>query len=93
MTAPDTAKAEEAQPAHPVLRRLILFVLLFSLLLMTAGGVTALLERLFGMGTALVADDVAGLARALAFTLFGVPLTALIWSIAMEISVPGWHRF
>ncbi|WP_115787692.1 DUF5671 domain-containing protein [Arthrobacter silvisoli] len=92
MSTPATANVARIQPAHPVLRRLILFVLLFSLLLVSASGLTALLERLFGLGTALVSDDVAGLARALAFTLFGAPLTVLLWSIVWRKLDVGAER-
>ncbi|WP_246018543.1 DUF5671 domain-containing protein [Arthrobacter crusticola] len=74
-----TRAAPGRSPAQPVLRRLIAFTLLFTLVLIAAGGLTGLLGRLLNSGDVLVADDVTGLARSLAFTLVGGPLAALLW--------------
>ncbi|MHA7263624.1 DUF5671 domain-containing protein [Arthrobacter sp. TMN-37] len=75
----DLRPAPHRNPAQPVLRRLIVFTLLFALVVIGAGGLSGLLGRIFNAGDVLVADDVAGLARSLAFTLIGGPLAALLW--------------
>ncbi|CAA9254318.1 MAG: hypothetical protein AVDCRST_MAG83-2355 [uncultured Arthrobacter sp.] len=77
-----TRAAPGRSSAQPVLRRLIVFTLLFALVLIGAGGLTGLLGRLLNAGDVLVADDVTGLARSLAFTLVGGPLAALLWWVA-----------
>ncbi|AXJ11706.1 hypothetical protein CFN17_05335 [Arthrobacter sp. PM3] len=61
------------------MRRLITYALLFALVVITAVGLGGLLGRLFVTGTELAVDDVAGLARSLAFALIGGPLAALLW--------------
>lgn len=61
-----------------VVRRLIVFALLFALVSIAAVGVAGLLERVIGLGSVLVTDT-AGLARALAFVLIGAPLAVLVW--------------
>jgi hypothetical protein len=66
-------------PAVPVVRRLVVFGLLFVLVLIGASGVAGLLERLFTLGTALAGSDVGGLARSLAFGLVGGCMAAVLW--------------
>ncbi|MFS2279379.1 DUF5671 domain-containing protein [Microbacterium sp. OR21] len=61
-----------------VVRRLIVFALLFALVTIAAVGLAGLLERVIGLGTVLVVDT-AGLARALAFVLVGAPLALVVW--------------
>ena len=68
-----------AGSAQATLRRLILYVLLFALVVVTAVGLSGLLERLFSTGAVVASADVAGVARSLAFTLIGGPLAALLW--------------
>jgi hypothetical protein len=68
-----------AGSAQLTLRRQILYFLLFVLVVITAIGLSGLLERLFSAGTVLASTDVAGLARSLAFTLIGGPLATLLW--------------
>ncbi|MDY7526731.1 MULTISPECIES: DUF5671 domain-containing protein [unclassified Cryobacterium] len=65
--------------AQPTVRRLIAFVLLFALVVIAAIGLAGLLGRLLDAGNALAGDDVAGLARSLAFTLVAGPFAALLW--------------
>jgi hypothetical protein len=65
--------------AQRTVRRLITYALLFALVVITAVGLGGLLGRLFVTGTELASDDVAGLARSLAFALIGGPLAALLW--------------
>jgi hypothetical protein len=86
--------------AQLTLRRLILYVLLFALVFITAVGLGGLLEHLFSTGAVLAATDVAGLARSLAFTLIGGPLAALLWWVAWrrlsdeaERSSAGWGLY
>ena len=92
--------ASTAGPAQNVLRRLIVYVLLFALVTITSIGIAGLLERLFTSGSELARNDVAGLAGALAFTLVGGPLTALLWWFvwrrlddAVERAAPGWGLY
>lgn len=61
-----------------VVRRLIVFLLLFALTTIAAIGLAGLLERVIGFGSVLV-DDSTGLARSLAFVLIGAPLAWLLW--------------
>ena len=82
------------------LRRLILYVLLFALVVIVAIGLSGLLERLFSTGAVLASMDVAGLARSLAFTLVGGPLAGLLWWVvwrrlddAAERSAAGWGLY
>jgi hypothetical protein len=63
----------------PTVRRLVVFVLLFVLVLIGAAGVAGLLERLFTVGTALAGNDVGSLARSLAFGLVGGCMAAVLW--------------
>ena len=82
------------------LRRLILYVLLFALVVITASGVGGLLERLFRTANTLVSGDVGGLALSLAFTLIGGPLALLLWWFVWrrlddeaERRAPGWGLY
>jgi hypothetical protein len=75
-------RPETAQPAHAalsVVRRLIVFLLLFVLVLIGASGLSGLLERLLSIGAALAERDVGGLARSLAFAVIGGSLAAVLW--------------
>jgi len=64
--------------AQTVVRRIIVFVILFALVVVAAGGLSGLLEQAIGADQVLAADD-SGLARSLAFTLIGAPLAGLLW--------------
>ncbi|HET7139126.1 MAG TPA: DUF5671 domain-containing protein [Arthrobacter sp.] len=86
-----------ARSIQLTLRRMILYALLFALVIITAVGLSGLLERLFSTGALLASGDVAGLARSLAFTLIGGPLTAVLWWMvwrrlddAPERTAPAW---
>ncbi|WP_395404186.1 DUF5671 domain-containing protein [Arthrobacter sp. UC242_113] len=70
---------EPSSPAVPAVRRLVVFVLLFVLVLIGASGVGGLLERLFTSGAGLAGNDVGSLARSLAFALVGGSLAAVLW--------------
>lgn len=61
-----------------VVRRLIVFILLFALVVIAAIGVSGLIERLVGAGRVISEGD-AGLARSLAFALVGAPLAGALW--------------
>lgn len=65
--------------AAPTVRRLIVLVLLFALVVIGAIGIAGLVGRLLNAGAELVAGDTAGLARSLAFALIGGPLAGLVW--------------
>ncbi len=79
MTPHLQAPVSAAARATVTLRRLILYALLFALVVITASGLSGLLERLFSSGAVLAASGVAGLALALAYTLIGGPLALLLW--------------
>lgn len=100
MTAPATSVAPTAARGLATLRRLILYVLLFALVLIAASGLSGLLERLFRTASTLVSGDVAGLALSLAFTLIGGPLALLLWWFVWrrlddesERRAPGWGLY
>lgn len=100
MTAPAAAAAPAPAGGLATLRRLILYVLLFALVVITASGLSGLLERLFRTASVLVSGDVAGLALSLAFTLIGGPLTLLLWWFVWrrlddesERRAPGWGLY
>jgi hypothetical protein len=75
------AAVHQTHSALPTVRRLIVFLLLFALVLIGASGLAGLLDRLFAAGTALAGNDVGGLARSLAFALVGGSLAAVLWWI------------
>ncbi len=86
--------------SQSVLRRLIFYALLFALVVIAASDLTGLLERLFTTGAVLASAGVAELARALAFTLIGGPLAALLWWLVWkrlddetERSAAGWGLY
>ncbi|WP_104061311.1 DUF5671 domain-containing protein [Arthrobacter sp. 4R501] len=81
-----------AGSAQLTLRRLILYVLLFALVVIAAVGLSGLLERLFRTGAVLASTDVAGVARSLAFTLIGGPLAALLWWVVWKRLDDGAER-
>ncbi|MCO4236390.1 DUF5671 domain-containing protein [Pseudarthrobacter raffinosi] len=81
-----------AGSAQLTLRRLIVYVLLFALVLIAAVGLSGLLERLFSTGAVLASTDVAGVARSLAFTLIGGPLAALLWWVVWKRLDDGAER-
>lgn len=89
-----------AGSAQVTLRRLILYVLLFALVVIAAIGLSGLLGRLFSTGAVLATADVSGLSRSLAFTLIGGPLAALAWWLVWkrldddaERTSPGWEVY
>lgn len=61
------------------MRRLILFLLLFALVLIGASGLSGVLDRLFSSGSIVAERDVGGLARSLAFALVGGTLATVLW--------------
>ncbi|MCO4254175.1 DUF5671 domain-containing protein [Pseudarthrobacter cellobiosi] len=81
-----------AGSAQLTLRRLILYVLLFALVMIAAVGISGLLERLFSSAAVLASTDVAGLARSLAFTLIGGPLAGLLWWVVWKRLDDGAER-
>ncbi|MDQ0076049.1 hypothetical protein J2S97_001214 [Arthrobacter oryzae] len=100
MSAARTVPAPAAGSAQPTVRRLIVYTLLFALVVVAAIGLSGLLGRLLGAGTVLVAGDVAGLARSLAFTLIGGPMAAALWWFVwrrlgdvMERQSVGWGLY
>lgn len=78
--------------AQLTLRRVILYLLLFALVVIAAIGLSGLLERLFSTGAVLASADVAGVARSLAFTLIGGPLAALLWWVVWKNLDDGAER-
>ncbi len=87
-------------PVQAKLRRLVVIVLLFALVVIAANGLSGLLERLLRSGQVLAGDSVAGLALSLAFTLVGGPLAALLWWLVWrrldedaERAAPSWGLY
>ncbi|WP_364402338.1 DUF5671 domain-containing protein [Pseudarthrobacter sp. LMD1-1-1.1] len=100
MTAPAATTVPAPAGGLATLRRLILYVLLFALVVISASGLQGLLERLFRTASTLVSGDVAGLALSLAFTLIGGPLALLLWWFVWrrlddesERRAPGWGLY
>jgi hypothetical protein len=100
VTAPAVTTAPAPAGGLATLRRLILYVLLFALVVIAASGLSGLLERLFRTASVLVTGDVAGLALSLAFTLIGGPLALLLWWFVWrrlddesERRAPGWGLY
>lgn len=75
-----SAIAPTASPgtAQSVVRRIVVFAILFALVVVAATGVSGLIERVIGAGRALTTDD-SGLALSLAFALIGAPLAGVLW--------------
>ncbi|KRE72799.1 DUF5671 domain-containing protein [Arthrobacter sp. Soil762] len=92
MTSEVSTTISTAGSAQLTLRRLILYVLLFALVVIAAVGLSGLLERLFSTGAALASTDVAGVARSLAFTLIAGPLAALLWWVVWKRLDDGAER-
>jgi hypothetical protein len=78
--------------AVPTVRRLVIYVLLFALVVIGAIGGAGLLGRLLNVSVGLVAADTAGLARSLAFTLIGGPLAGLLWWLVWRRAVVPSER-
>lgn len=64
--------------AQTAVRRILVYVILFALVVVTAVGLTGLLERAIGFSRELASDQ-AGLAMALAFTFIAGPLAGVLW--------------
>jgi len=76
-----TARRSPARPsAAPVVRRVVVYTILFVLVALTASGLGDLLGRLFDVaaGELLAGSDTTGLAVSLTFTLIGGPLAAVL---------------
>ncbi len=100
MTSPAATTTRAPSGGLATLRRLILYVLLFALVVIAASGVSGLLERLFRASSVLVTGDPASLALPLAFTLIGGPLALLLWWFAWrrlddaaERTAAGWGLY
>lgn len=64
--------------AQTAVRRALVYGILFALVVVSAIGLTGLLERALGAGRLLAGGD-SGLALSLAFTVIGAPLAGLLW--------------
>ena len=100
MTATTDHTVPPAAPSQAKVRRLVVFVLLFALVVITANGLSGLLERLLRSGQVLAGEGVTGLALSLAFTLVGGPLAGLLWWFvwrrlreAPERGAPSWGLY
>ncbi|WP_045731072.1 DUF5671 domain-containing protein [Pseudarthrobacter chlorophenolicus] len=100
MTTPAATTSRAPAGGLATLRRLILYVLLFALVVIAASGVSGLLERLFRASSVLVIGDPASLALPMAFTLIGGPLALLLWWFAWrrlddaaERTAAGWGLY
>ncbi|MFB0834448.1 DUF5671 domain-containing protein [Arthrobacter halodurans] len=100
MSIDRTAGAPATSSPQSAVRRLVVFTLLFALVSIAANGLGALLARLLGEKPAFAGEDVSSLAMALAFTLIGGPLAALLWwlvwrraGVPAERSALGWGLY
>jgi Domain of unknown function (DUF5671) len=73
-----SGRAPSSGRAQSVVRRIILFVILFALVAVAATGVSGLIERVIGASSVIVSTDT-GLALSLAFALIAGPLAAVLW--------------
>lgn len=64
--------------AQGVVRRVLVFLILFALVVVTAIGLSGLIERAIG-GWVTLASSTGGLAQSLAFTFIGGPLAGVLW--------------
>ncbi len=64
--------------AQSVVRRILVFVILFALVVVAANGVSGLIGRALNAGRVIASGDT-GLALWLAFALIGAPLAAVLW--------------
>ncbi len=64
--------------AQTVVRRLLVYGILFALVTVAASGLSGIIERAIAGGAVLTTDD-SGLALSLAFTVIGAPLAGLLW--------------
>ena len=77
--APGPSRGGGQGHAQGVLRRIIVLVVLYALVVVAAIGLSGLVERVIG-GPALIAEGSGGdLARSLAFALIAGPLAAALW--------------
>ncbi|WP_235563964.1 DUF5671 domain-containing protein [Arthrobacter sp. Soil763] len=98
-----TVKVHPAQApgsAQAKVRRLVVFILLFALVMIAANGLSGLLERFLRAGQVLAGEGIEGLALSLAFTLIGGPLAALLWWFIWrrldeeaERAAPSWGLY
>ncbi len=79
MTVDAESNRAPATSAQPTVRRLILYLLQFILVVVAAVGASGLLGRLLESFTLLSGSDTGGLAQSLAFTLIGGPFAAVLW--------------
>ena len=71
-------RVQSSGRAQSVVRRIILFVILFALVAVAATGLSGLIERVIGAGSVIVSNDT-GLALSLAFALIASPLAGVLW--------------
>lgn len=78
----ETTTRPAATPAPggvQTVRRVITYLLLLTMVIIAAIGLSGLLERLLSVGNTMLNTDNYGLAQSLAFTLVAGPLAALLW--------------
>ncbi|WP_130178631.1 DUF5671 domain-containing protein [Cryobacterium sp. SO1] len=89
----ETAHQRPARPsAAPIVRRVVVYTILFVLVALTASGLGDLLSRLFDVvtGELLAGSDTTGLAVSLTFTLIGGPLAAVLgWFAWRRLADPA----
>ncbi len=84
-------------PTHAVggvqtVRRVIIYLLLLTMVIIAAIGVSGLLERALDVGNTLVDNGSDGLAQSLAFALIAGPLAALLWWLTWRESAIARDR-
>ncbi|WP_243844419.1 DUF5671 domain-containing protein [Salinibacterium sp. ZJ454] len=79
VTALPEISDSSAGSAQRTVRRLVVYILLFALVVTAAIGLSGLLERLLGSTEVIVGGGSSQLARSFAFTLVAGPLAAILW--------------
>jgi hypothetical protein len=73
-------------------RRVITYLLLFTMVVIAAIGLSGLLERVLDLRSAIAASDSTGLAQSLAFSLIAGPLAATLWWLTWRDSASTRDR-
>jgi len=74
-----TRSPQTSHSALQIVRRVIVYTLLFALVVITAIGLSGLVGELIDSRTVLAQGNSTGLAQSLAFTFIGGPLAAVLW--------------
>lgn len=79
-----TRPSQASHSALQIVRRVIVYTLLFVLVVITAIGLSGLIGEVIDSNRVLAAGASTGLAQSLAFTLIGGPVAALLWWVVRK---------